>query len=69
MSTRFRYREIDGDQSPPTSALETAIDQNAVHFLSSTEVQHVIDSLWRGEWVQRNNKGELPESNFCMGRD
>lgn len=28
MSTRFKYRERDGDESPPTSALETAIDQH-----------------------------------------
>jgi hypothetical protein len=28
MSTRFRYRESDGDASAATSALETAIDQH-----------------------------------------
>lgn len=28
MSSRFRYREHDGDISAPTSALETAIDQH-----------------------------------------
>ena len=28
MSTRFRYRESDGDASAPVSALETAIDQH-----------------------------------------
>jgi hypothetical protein len=28
MSTRFRYRESDGDVSAPTSCLETAIDQH-----------------------------------------
>ena len=28
MSTRFRYRESDGDTSAATSALETAIDQH-----------------------------------------
>lgn len=28
MSTRFRYRESDGDESAPTSALESAIDQH-----------------------------------------
>jgi len=28
MSSRFRYRESDGDASAPTSALETAIDQH-----------------------------------------
>jgi hypothetical protein len=71
MSTRFRYRESDGDASAPTSALESAIDQhctvsvalcprlyvclNGQIFLSSTEAQHVVNSLWRGDWVQRNN--------------
>ncbi|KAL7413036.1 calcium activated cation channel [Mrakia frigida] len=58
MSTRFRYREVDGDSSPPTSALETAIDQNALIFLSSTEAQHVVDSLWDGSWVQANNEND-----------
>jgi hypothetical protein len=29
MSTRFRYRESDGDASAPISALESAIDQSA----------------------------------------
>lgn len=58
MSTRFRYREVDGDDSPPTSALETAIDQNALHFLSSSEAQQVIDSLWTGVWVQTNNEND-----------
>lgn len=28
MSTRYRYRERDGDASAPTCALETAIDQH-----------------------------------------
>ncbi|KAL7421162.1 Calcium channel yvc1 [Cryptotrichosporon argae] len=55
MSTRFRYREADGDISAPISALETAIDQHCTIFLASTESQYVIDSLWRGDWVQRNN--------------
>lgn len=41
MSTRFRYRESDGDASAPTSALETAIDQHCTvspptSLLSST---------------------------------
>ncbi|TYJ58757.1 hypothetical protein B9479_000593 [Cryptococcus floricola] len=55
MSTRYRYRESDGDVSAPTSALETAIDQHCTDFLSSSEAQHVVNSLWRGDWVQRNN--------------
>ncbi|KAI5450878.1 Calcium channel yvc1 [Naganishia albida] len=52
MSTRYRYREEDGDISSPVSALETAVDQDATIFLSSSEAQHVINSLWRGEWIQ-----------------
>ncbi|WWD16556.1 hypothetical protein CI109_100983 [Kwoniella shandongensis] len=56
MSTRYRYRESDGDTSAPTSALETAIDQHCTIFLSSSEAQHVVNSLWRGDWVQRNNE-------------
>ncbi|WVR03896.1 hypothetical protein IAU60_000895 [Kwoniella sp. DSM 27419] len=55
MSTRYRFRESDGDESAPTSALETAIDQHCTIFLSSTEAQHVVNSLWRGDWVQKNN--------------
>ncbi|WWC97015.1 hypothetical protein V866_003892 [Kwoniella sp. B9012] len=56
MSTRYRYKEGDGDDSPPVSALETAIDQHCTIFLSSSEAQHVVNSLWKGDWVQRNNE-------------
>lgn len=55
MSARYRYRESDGDESAPSSALETAIDQHGTIFLSSSEAQHVVNSLWRGDWIQRNN--------------
>jgi hypothetical protein len=24
-------------------------------FLASTEAQHVVNSLWRGDWIQKNN--------------
>ncbi|GFZ42615.1 hypothetical protein JCM24511_00332 [Saitozyma sp. JCM 24511] len=58
MSTRFRYRDSDGDVSAPTSTLETAIDQHCTIFLSSSEAQLVVNSLWRGEWVQRNNEND-----------
>jgi len=27
-------------------------------FLSSSEAQHVINSLWRGDWVQKNNAND-----------
>ncbi|KZW04355.1 hypothetical protein EXIGLDRAFT_663857 [Exidia glandulosa HHB12029] len=56
MSTRFRYLENDGDPSSPSSALESAIDQHCTIFLSSSEAQHVVNALWRGDWVQINNK-------------
>ncbi|CDZ98754.1 hypothetical protein [Phaffia rhodozyma] len=58
MSTRYRYREDDGDRSAPTSALEAAIDGHAIQFLSSTEAQHVVTSLWNGEWIQQNNEAD-----------
>ncbi|ORX33691.1 calcium activated cation channel [Kockovaella imperatae] len=56
MSGRHRYRESDGDISAPVSCLEMAIDQHCTIFLSSSESQHVVNSLWRGDWVQRNNE-------------
>jgi hypothetical protein len=73
MSTRFRYRESDGDTSAATSALETAIDQHCTvstplilydndtdwqTFLSSTEAQYVVNALWKGDLVQMNNDDE-----------
>ncbi|KAG6329502.1 hypothetical protein ID866_9587 [Astraeus odoratus] len=39
MTTRYRYREADGDISVASSALETAIDNNCKIFLSSSESQ------------------------------
>ena len=27
-------------------------------FLSSSEAQHVVNSLWRGDWVQKNNEND-----------
>ncbi|GMK55778.1 hypothetical protein CspeluHIS016_0208340 [Cutaneotrichosporon spelunceum] len=58
MSTRFRYLEHDGDISPALSALECAIDQHCTIFLSSNEAQTVVQSLWKGEWVQHNNEND-----------
>lgn len=51
MSSRFRWIEADGDLSAPASALEIAIDHNAIHFLSSAEAQYVVQALWTGELV------------------
>lgn len=56
MSTRFKHRESDGDESDMSSALELAIDTNCTIFLSSSEAQDVIMALWRGELVQQNNE-------------
>ncbi|KAH7343410.1 calcium activated cation channel [Rhizoctonia solani] len=54
MSCRFRHAEWDGDKSALSSALELAIDQQATVFLSCSEAQAVVESLWRGDWVQVN---------------
>lgn len=56
MSGRFRFTEWNGDGSALSSALETAIDQHCTIFLSSSESQTVINSLWRGDWIQQNNE-------------
>ncbi|KAJ7639099.1 hypothetical protein FB45DRAFT_904700 [Roridomyces roridus] len=56
MSTRFQHVETDGDKSDMASALEMAIDSHCTIFLSSSEAQNVVNSLWRGEIVQQNNK-------------
>lgn len=40
MSTRFRYRESDGDASAPVSALETAIDQHCTVSLHLSIAHH-----------------------------
>ncbi|KIJ69974.1 hypothetical protein HYDPIDRAFT_104644 [Hydnomerulius pinastri MD-312] len=52
MTTRYRFRETDGDVSEASSALEIAIDTHCTIFLSSSEAQDVVDSLWNGELVQ-----------------
>jgi hypothetical protein len=51
MSTRYRYIETDGDTAAPASALEVAIDQFAIQFLSSSEAESVVNALWRGQLV------------------
>ncbi|CAE6387982.1 unnamed protein product [Rhizoctonia solani] len=67
MSCRFQHAEWDGDESALSSALELAIDQQATVFLSCSEAQHVVNSLWRGDWVQvngENNQIEYEEYRF-----
>ncbi|PPQ66580.1 hypothetical protein CVT26_009480 [Gymnopilus dilepis] len=56
MSTRYKHRQVDGDESEMASALEMAIDQHCTIFLSSTEAQDVVNALWNGELIQINNK-------------
>lgn len=55
MSTRFRHREWDGDDSDLSTALELAIDSQCTIFLSSSEAQDVINDIWAGVLVQKNN--------------
>ncbi|KAF8897831.1 calcium activated cation channel [Infundibulicybe gibba] len=55
MSTRFKHRQIDGDVSEMSSALELAIDQHCTIFLSSSEAQEVVNALWTGDLIQKNN--------------
>jgi hypothetical protein len=43
MSTRFRHRERDGEETKLSSALELAIDQHCTIFLSSNEAQFGAD--------------------------
>ncbi|KAG7447443.1 uncharacterized protein BT62DRAFT_930453 [Guyanagaster necrorhizus] len=56
MSTRFKHRQLDGDESDMASALEMAIDSHCTIFLSSTEAQDVVDALWQGDLIQKNNE-------------
>ncbi|KAH9948400.1 hypothetical protein B0H21DRAFT_690173 [Amylocystis lapponica] len=63
MSSRYKYREVDGDVSEMASALEVAIDSHCTIFLSSTESQagqyrkivSLVDDLWRGQLIQKRN--------------
>ncbi|KAG6817856.1 hypothetical protein H0H87_001688 [Tephrocybe sp. NHM501043] len=55
MSSRFKHRQVDGDESDMSSALEVAIDSHCTIFLSSNEAQEVVNSLWKGELIQQNN--------------
>ncbi|KAH9927239.1 uncharacterized protein B0H18DRAFT_1084767 [Fomitopsis serialis] len=54
LSTRFRFKEVDEDDSEKASALELAIDSHCTIFLSSTEAQDIINFLWRGQLVQKH---------------
>lgn len=52
LSARFTVIESDGDESLPLSALECALDQHAIFFLSSNEAQRCVFALWKGLLVQ-----------------
>ena len=52
LSTRYTRIESDGDESLPVSALESACDQNATYFLSSSESQRCTAALWKGHLIQ-----------------
>ncbi|GAA5971515.1 hypothetical protein JCM3765_001224, partial [Sporobolomyces pararoseus] len=58
LSARFTVIEDDGDESLPLSALETALDQHAIFFLSSNEAQRCIFALWKGLLVQKAVDGK-----------
>ncbi|GLB34039.1 putative calcium activated cation channel [Lyophyllum shimeji] len=73
LSSRFQHREVDGEESDMASALEVAIDTHCTIFLSSSEAQDVVTSLWTGRLVQVNNAnhdidyvpyGETRETTF-----
>lgn len=55
MSARFKHRLLDGGISEMSSALEMAIDSHCTIFLSSCEAQDVVNALWNGELIQKNN--------------
>ncbi|KAI9467155.1 calcium activated cation channel [Lactarius psammicola] len=55
LSSRYKHRQPDGDIEV-SSAIELAIDSHCTIFLSSSEAQDVINSLWNGDLVQRTNE-------------
>ncbi|GAA6060814.1 hypothetical protein JCM10212_000587 [Sporobolomyces blumeae] len=56
LSARFTVIESDGDESLPLSALEAALDQHAIYFLSSNEAQRCVFALWKGNLVQNSDE-------------
>lgn len=52
LSKRFAYIDAEGDTTLPTSALESAVDQSSVAFLSSPEAQECIQAIWTGRLTQ-----------------
>jgi hypothetical protein len=59
LSKRFVRLDEDGDESLPTSAMESAADQNCVIFLSSSEAQRCAEDLWKGKLTQEYDPSGL----------
>lgn len=57
LSARFTVLDDDGDETLPTSALESAVDQQCTFFLSSNESQRCVFALWKGLLVQTEKEG------------
>lgn len=53
LTKKFTRIDDDGDLTVPTSALESAVDQHSITFLSSSEVQHCTDAMWKGKLIRR----------------
>lgn len=65
LSKRYTVIESDGDESLPTSALESAVDQRATYFLSSNEAQRCVFAVWKGLLVQQ----QQPDGNIEYQRE
>ena len=65
LSKRYTVIESDGDESLPTSALESAVDQRATYFLSSNEAQRCVFAVWKGLLVQK----QQPDGNIEYERE
>lgn len=65
LSKRYTLIESDGDESLPTSALESAVDQRATYFLSSNEAQRCVFAVWKGLLVQQ----QQPDGNIEYQRE
>ncbi|GAA6008524.1 hypothetical protein JCM11491_004508 [Sporobolomyces phaffii] len=69
LSARFTVIESDGDESLPLSALECALDQHAIFFLSSNEAQRCVFALWKGLLVQNSDENGAIEYQLYKHAD
>lgn len=67
LTKKFRRTDEDGDLTAPTSALESAVDQHSVTFLSSTEVQNCVTAMWKGKLIRRYD--EQTGNAYYVGSD